>query len=293
MFGIPYRSRSIRIDSSIPAISITPSVVGRRLPSRPLKMSLGMSRAMSREGTGCRAPRFQVPDSARGPRNYHRPMPDSSSPSPDRRSYWNERYLREPSRYGDEPNQFVVEILGLLSPRRILDAACGQGRNAVWLAHRGHDVTAVDISNVAIEQGRRLAEATGASVDFRVGDLLDWEAPNGGFDLVLLSYLQLPPEQRRSAHSRVRELLSPGGMVVVVAHHADNLEDGVGGPGHPEVLYREEDLAADFAGFEIDRNERVVRQVDRDDLQGEALDLVFVGRAALAPQSLPSDPGGQ
>jgi 2-polyprenyl-3-methyl-5-hydroxy-6-metoxy-1,4-benzoquinol methylase len=211
-------------------------------------------------------------------------MPDSSSPPPDWREYWNERYLREPSRYGDEANEFVVEAMSGLSPRRILDAACGQGRNAVWLARRGHEVTAIDLSDVAVQQGQRLAKAAGVEVDFREADLFEYSS-GSRFGAVLLSYLQLPPESRRRAHDRVKELLSPGGTVVVVAHHADNLEEGVGGPVYPEVLYREEDVAADFAGFDIVRNERVVRHVDREGVVGAALDLLFVGRApALASE---------
>ena len=210
---------------------------------------------------------------------YHSADVSTASPSPaEWRSYWNERYLSEPSHYGDEPNRFVKAVAGEMAPGRALDAACGQGRNAVWLAARGHDVTGIDLSDVAIDQARGLAARRGVRVDFEVADILTWEPSGAGYDLVLLSYLQLPPGAREEAHRRAAACLAPGGRVLLVAHHRDNLESGLGGPQDPDVLFTERMLAADFAGLIQERNERVVRRVDSDDLVGDALDLLFVAR---------------
>ena len=206
------------------------------------------------------------------------PPPDSSPVK--RRSYWNERYRREPSRYGDEPSEFVSRVAGPLAVGSVLDVACGQGRNAVWLAQRGHRVTAIDLSAVAIAQARELASGRGVDVDFQVADFRTWEPPADGYDLVVLSYLQLPPVDREAAHRRAVAALAPGGRLLLVAHHRDNIEHGVGGPDNPDVLYEEEILAADFATLDVERNERVLREVDRDDLKGEAIDVLFVGRLA-------------
>ena len=204
------------------------------------------------------------------------PLPSSSVNWP---SYWNERYLREPSRYGFEPNVFVVEAIGSFSPGRVLDAACGQGRNAVWLAARGHDVTAVDLSTVAIDRGRAFAAERGVDVAFHQADFLEWEPVGDPFDTVLLSYLQLPPGERRRAHHRAMAALADGGRLVVVAHHGDNLTHGFGGPEYPEVLYDEGMLAEDFADLTVERNERVIRTVVRAEGDtADAIDVVFVGR---------------
>lgn len=218
-----------------------------------------------------------------GPRVDHRPtgtmraVPPSSSSQAGRRSLWNERYRSEPSRYGDEANQFVLEVIGPLAAGRALDVACGQGRNAVWLAWRGHRVTAIDLSDVAIAHARRLAAARGVDVDFSVADFLAWDPPAEGYDLVLLSYLQLPPGDRVMVHRRAVAALAPGGLLLLIAHHRDNIDHGLGGPQNHTVLYDEEMLAEDFAGLEVERNERVLRQVDRDGLKGEAIDVLFVG----------------
>lgn len=190
---------------------------------------------------------------------------------------WNERYRSEGMIYGAEPNQFVVAALAHLPPGQALDLACGQGRNAVWLAQQGHDVTAVDYSEVAIDHGRRLAEAVGVDVDFVRADLTSW-SPTGAFDLVLLSYLHLPTEARATVHRAAVGSLVPGGTLFLVAHHRDNLDGGVGGPQDPAVLYEEAELAEDFSELDIERNERVLRHVVKDDLEGDAIDVVVLAR---------------
>jgi SAM-dependent methyltransferase len=200
----------------------------------------------------------------------------------DWRSYWNERYGRVVPAFGNEPNQCVASIVPALPVGRALDMACGRGRNAVWLAETGHQVTAVDLSDVAVAKGRELAARRGVDVDYRVANVLDWDPPQGAFDLVLLSYLQLPPPERVIAHSKAEAALAPGGRVLIVAHHSDNLVHGVGGPQMPEVLYDEELLAGDFGDLTVERNERVIRHVDSEDMVGDAIDVVFLARLQSA-----------
>ena len=74
------------------------------------------------------------------------------------RQGWNERYAAHDLVWGAEPNRFLAEELAALPAQgRALDLACGEGRNAIWLAKRGWQVTAVDYSSVAVERARRLA----------------------------------------------------------------------------------------------------------------------------------------
>ena len=206
-------------------------------------------------------------------------MPAPSTPT-DLREYWNVRYQAEASRYGGTANQFVVEHLSGFAPCRALDAACGQGRNAVWLAEQGHTVIAVDLSDVAVGQAETLARDHGVDIEFIAADLLDWDAESREFDLVVLSYLQLPPEQRKPIHVRLASTLAPGGTLLSISHHADNLEHGVGGPDYPEVLYTEADLVSDFEGLVVDRNESVERTVERAGMSGTAIDLLFMAHRA-------------
>jgi SAM-dependent methyltransferase len=197
-----------------------------------------------------------------------------------RQAHWNDRYDTKGFVFGAAPNEFVAASLGDMPPGKVLDLGSGQGRNAVWLAAQGHEVTAVDFSAVATDQARQLAAEAGVDVTFLTADILEWEPEPGVYDLVLLSYIQLPETTRRQVHAKAIRALAPGGVVFVIAHHADNLEHGIGGPQYPEVLFTEDDLAADFAGLTVDRLERVIRRVDREDLSGEAIDVLLLARAS-------------
>jgi SAM-dependent methyltransferase len=191
---------------------------------------------------------------------------------------WDERYSTQGYVFGVEPNRFVAAELAGLPPCRVLDLGSGQGRNAVWLAAQGHDVTAVDLSPVATEQARRLAEEAGVVVRFVAANLSTWEPEPAVFDLVLLSYLQLVPETRKLVHGAAVRALAAGGTLFLIAHHRDNLEHGVGGPQSPEYLYTEDVLRADFAALTIERLERVLRPVDRADVSGDAIDVLLIAR---------------
>ena len=90
-------------------------------------------------------------------------------------------------------------------------------------------VTALDFSEVAVDRGRRIAGPL--AVDWRVGDALTAELPQ--VDLVVLAYLQLPEDERRTAVRRGFAALEPGGTLFLVAHDSTNLTEGTGGPAGP------------------------------------------------------------
>lgn len=181
---------------------------------------------------------------------------------------WNDRYAATELVWSKEPNQFVAQELGDLPPARALDVACGEGRNAIWLAGRGWQVTASDFSPVAVDKGRQLAERVGVAVDWLVADALTEDFPE--VDLAVLAYLQLPPAERRTAIRNAFAALAPGGTMLVVAHDSTNLAEGTGGPQDPTVLYTAEDVLADLEGLplEVQRAERVPRTVSVDDAHG-------------------------
>ncbi|MGB5169620.1 MAG: class I SAM-dependent methyltransferase [Acidimicrobiia bacterium] len=185
---------------------------------------------------------------------------------------WNDRYRESETVFGDEPNQFLVEIATKLDRGTALDLGCGQGRNALWLAERGFAVTGLDLSPVAIEQARARAAQLGLDATFESVDLLTWEPDGQEWDLVVLAYIHLPEQMRRAVHAAAQRAVAPGGSIVVIAHHLDNLGGGTGGPQRPDWLFTEEQLADDFSGLDIVRNEQVVRTTDH----GDALDVVCV-----------------
>lgn len=192
---------------------------------------------------------------------------------------WDARYAGGDLVWGAEPNRFVAAELADLPAGRALDVACGEGRNAIWLAGRGWFAVGVDFSATAIERARRLAEQAGVASDteFVVGDVVAGELPPGPFDAVVVAYLHLPSGERRQALRGAASRVGPGGALLVVGHDSTNLTDGVGGPQDPAVLYAPDDVVDDIGpDFTVTKAERVRRPVAAGDGDGEAIDALVV-----------------
>jgi SAM-dependent methyltransferase len=194
------------------------------------------------------------------------------------REDWNWRYQRDDLLWTDRPNRFLVAETGALETGRALDLACGEGRNAVWLASRGWQVTGVDFSQAAIEKARRLAEHRDVEVDWVCADLLEYAPPPQAFQLVVVFYLQLPAEERRKILPRAASAVAAGGTFLLVAHDSSNLERGFGGPRDPAVLYGAEEVVAGLEGFEIEQAGPVSRTVETVDGPREAIDALVRAR---------------
>jgi SAM-dependent methyltransferase len=179
---------------------------------------------------------------------------------------WNARYSGTELVWGAEPNRFVAAELANLPPGRALDVACGEGRNAIWLAGRGWQVTAVDFSSAGLGRAMRLAEraGVGGQISFQLADVVTGPLPAGPFDAVIVAYLQLEVPQRRAVLRKSAGVLVPGGTLLVVGHDTSNLTEGTGGPQDARVLFTPEDVTADLAGLPglaVEKAERVRRPV--------------------------------
>ena len=190
------------------------------------------------------------------------------------RDDWNARYSGAELLWKADPNRFLVEEIADLQPGSALDVACGEGRNAVWLAGRGWQVTGVDFSDVALSKARRLADDRGVSVEWVNADVAEWDPPAGAFDLVILFYLQLPEAERHQVYGRMAGGLAPGGTILVVGHDSENLTGGYGGPQDPQFLFSAEDVVRDLPGLKILKAEQVRRPVDTEDGARTALDAL-------------------
>lgn len=194
------------------------------------------------------------------------------------REDWNRKHREAGVLFGAEPNRFLVAEVRDLAPGRALDLACGAGRNAIWLAERGWHVTAVDFSGAALEAARRLAARRGVDVEWVEADVRRWRPPERAFDLVAILYLQLPTDERRAALTAAAAAVAPGGTLLVVGHDLQNLSCGHGGPKDPQVLFTPEQVAVELSGLQVERAERVLRPVETDDGEVQAIDALVRAR---------------
>lgn len=190
---------------------------------------------------------------------------------------WDERYRERDLVWSAEPNAFVADEVIDLPPGRALDLACGEGRNAIWLAERGWQVQAVDFSQVAISKARQLGESRGAEVSWVVADLVQEPPALEPADLVVVAYLQLPRPQLTRVLHLAASLVLPGGILVLVAHARSNLERGYGGPQDPSVLPTLDAVIDPLtdAALAIERGEEITRTVETEEGERRAIDLLI------------------
>lgn len=188
-------------------------------------------------------------------------------------SAWNERYAGTDLVWSAEPNRFLPPEVADLPPGRALDLACGEGRNAIWLARQGWQVVGVDFAEAAIATARRLAADAGVDVEWVVADVTTYEPP-GTFDVAIAFYLQLVDEELVATLARMASATAPGGTVIVVGHHVDNLERGYGGPSSRSVLHDPVRIAEVLAGggLWVEHAVEVERPVDTPEGHRVALD---------------------
>lgn len=184
---------------------------------------------------------------------------------------WDDRYSASELVWGVQPNRWVEQEVAALPAGRALDLGAGEGRNSIWLASRGWEVTAVDYSQVALDRARRLADdRLGSAADrltIQRADVLNYRPTPGGYDLVLIAYLQLPAGQRSAVLRLAADALAPGGTLLVVGHDSSNLTEGTGGPKDPAVLFTAQDVLDELADRALTtvRAERVRRPVQGPD----------------------------
>jgi SAM-dependent methyltransferase len=182
---------------------------------------------------------------------------------------WDTRYEEKGLIWSAEPNMFLPPIVDRLRVGTALDLACGEGRNSIWLANQGWRVTGVDFSSVGIEKAKKLAGNT--SVAWVVADITAYE-PDRKRDLVIIVYVHLDPAGMRSLFNNASDALSPGGTLIAVGHALRNLEDGVGGPPYPGILWTEEKIAPLVGDLNVISLSEVLRPVEGSDV--DAIDVL-------------------
>jgi SAM-dependent methyltransferase len=166
--------------------------------------------------------------------------------------FWDQRYGVPEYQFGTAPNAWLAAQAGRLGPgMRALAAGDGEGRNGVWLARQGLEVTSVDLSAVGLAKARALAAAEGVPLRTMVANLAEWGWPEAAFDLIAWIYVIMPEAERRAAAAKAVRALAPGGLLVLEGFTPRQLGRASGGPKDPALLWTRAMVEADFAGLEV------------------------------------------
>lgn len=169
---------------------------------------------------------------------------------------WNDRYQKPEFAFGTEPNVFFKEWILKFKIGRLLLPAEGEGRNAVYAAQQGWQVTAFDLSVEGKNKAMQLANQKGVTIEYAVSDLEDMDLTEESVDAVGLIYAHFHYSKKATYHKKLNESLKQGGIMIFEAFSKEHLalrinNPDVGGPTDSETLYSEQEIKEYFTGFEI------------------------------------------
>lgn len=176
-------------------------------------------------------------------------------------SVWDERYQGAEFAYGTAPNEFLRDQMAHLATGKILCLAEGEGRNAVYLAEHGFDVTAIDQSSVGLGKAQHLAENRGVHIHTVVADLADYELEPDAWDGIVSIFAHMPVPARQHLHRQVVGGLRPGGVFLLEAYRPAQLQYGTGGPPVAELMMNLDGLRTELAGLAFEYADEIVRDV--------------------------------
>jgi cyclopropane fatty-acyl-phospholipid synthase-like methyltransferase len=193
----------------------------------------------------------------------------------DAREFWDQRYSAPEYIFGTSPNLFLASRQHLFKPGdRVLDIACGEGRNSVWLASLGCQVLGMDVSPLALTKARQLAADRGVTVAWQEADVRSWQWQPDAFDAVVCIFIQFAdPSQRARLFSGLQTTLKLGGKLVLQGYTPKQVEYKTGGPPQAAHMYTAAMLRDAFAGLDI------VHLQEHEDVLSEG--TKHVGRSAL------------
>ncbi len=162
--------------------------------------------------------------------------------------FWDIRFNTEELIYGKEPNQFVKKVIDGNKACSVLFVGEGEGRNAIYAAKKGYDVTAVDQSKVAQQKAQARAEQEHVTINYLRSDVLTFQ-PTEKYDMIVICFLHFLPEQRIKFHHKLKNWLTNVGQIVVEYYDKDQLAFGTGGPKSIDMLYTMKNLQSDFREY--------------------------------------------
>lgn len=182
------------------------------------------------------------------------------------KNQWDIRYNTEEFVYGNAPNDFLRETASHIPKGgEVLCLAEGEGRNAVFLAQHGYNVTAVDASAVGLQKAQKLAEANQVSIKTVVADLNDFEIEPQRWDGIVSIFCHLPEPLRSKVYRNVVSGLATNGVFIMEAYTPRQLKHKTGGPPVVELLYEPEAMKKLLTGLDF----IIYREVEREIYEGK------------------------
>ena len=162
------------------------------------------------------------------------------------KTFWDNRYAGEAFAYGTSPNIFFKNQLDHLPPGNLLLPAEGEGRNAIYAALKGWNVTAFDQSEIAKQKAMKLAKQNKVRIEYEVCDQVDFSSKENYFGCVALIFAHMPPDLRKSFHQKMYDHLKPGGTLILEGFEKYQINNTTGGPKNIDTLFSKEELFSDF-----------------------------------------------
>lgn len=187
---------------------------------------------------------------------------------------WDERYGNHEYIFGKEPNDFLKSVAGQIpAAGKVLCLADGEGRNGVYLASLGYEVTSVDQSAVGLEKANALAAERGVSITTVAADLTEYDLGTGCWDAVVSIFFHIPEAPRNQIYERVTQSLKAGGLLLLESYTPDQLKFRTGGPPVAELMMTTDIAHRTFPDLTFEHCE----ELERDVIEG----IGHTGRAAV------------
>lgn len=199
-------------------------------------------------------------------------------------NFWDERFANNKSVYGEEPNQFFKEQLSKLEAGALLLPAEGEGRNAIFAAKTGWEVSAFDTSKVGRENALKRAQIENVAIDYKLQDILEFDYSENMFDAIGLVFAHFPSIIRAKFHQKLISNLRVGGYIILEGFSKNHLQfseknPSAGGPKNIDMLFDSESILEDFSSLKtILIEEKIIHLSEGEFHQGESYVVIYVGQ---------------
>ena len=184
--------------------------------------------------------------------------------------FWNNKFSQADYFYGLNPNRFLASQINLLkNHKKLLCLGEGEGRNAIFFAKNGFEVSAIDASNLGLEKLQNRAIEEKLDIKTICMDLNDWEVTKK-YDVIVASYLHMYKNEREKLFQKIEDSLNPNGYFIAEFFSTKQLSYKSGGPKDLDLLYTIEDFSNHFNLCKKNITEEIVTLDEGIGHQGEA-----------------------